>query len=82
MRREFIRQAEVCVLIILLFSVMNTLCRHWFFSSIAYCICGVIWLVHPVKMNDIRPEESQFKECRIAGVILFILGVMLRARFY
>ena len=82
MRREFIRQAEVCVLIILLFSVMNTLCRHWFFSSIAYCICGVIWLVHPVKMNDIRSEESQFKECRIAGVILFILGVMLRARFY
>ena len=82
MRREFIRQAEVCVLIILLFSVMNTLCRHWFFSSIAYCICGVIWLVHPVKMNDIRPEKSQFTECRIAGALLVMIGLALRAKYF
>lgn len=82
MRSEFVKQINVSVIIILVFSVLNSLCKHWILSSIGFCTCGLLWFIHPVKMNDIRPEESQLKECRIAGVILFALGMMLRARFY
>lgn len=79
---EFKKQLNVSILIILILNVLNTLFKHWIFSSIGFCTCGMLWFIHPVKMNDIRPEESQFKECRIAGVILFVLGMMLRARYY
>lgn len=82
MRSEFIKQGNLCFIIVLLSCVLNTLFKHWLFTSIGFCICGLIWFFHPVKMNDIRPEKSQFLECRIAGVIVFILGLMLRARLY
>ena len=82
MRSEFIRQGSLCFIIVLLSCVLNTLFRHWIFTSIGFCIGGLIWFFHPVKMNDVRPEKSQFLECRIAGVIVFILGLMLRARLY
>ena len=82
MRSEFVKQLNLSVIIVLIGSVLNTLCKHWILSSIGFYTCGMLWFIHPVKMNDIRSEESQFKECRISGVILFVLGVMLRARFY
>ncbi len=82
MQSEFVKQLNLSVIIVVICCVLNTLCKHWILSSIGFCTCGMLWFIHPVKMNDIRPEESQFKECRIAGVILFVLGVMLRARFY
>ena len=82
MRSEFVKQINGSVIIVLVFSVLNTLCKHSILSSIVFCTCGMLWFIHPVKMNDIRSEESQIKECRIAGVILFVLGMMLRAKFY
>lgn len=82
MRSEFIKQGNLCFIIVLLSCVLNTLFKHWIFTSIGFGICGLIWFFHPVKMNDVRPEKSQFMECRIAGVIVFILGLMLRARLY
>ena len=40
----------------------------------------MICKLKPVKTNDIQPEKKQFIECRIAGVIVILLGIMLRAR--
>jgi len=80
MKRAFQKQLWITVLIVLLFNVMNTVFRHWIFTSIGHCICGLIWIIHPVKANDVRSEKAQFMECRIAGGILILLGIMLRAR--
>ena len=82
MKEEFRKQIAITVIIVLVFNVLNTIFQQWIFSSIGHVICGLIWIVHPVKINDIRPEKSQFRECRIAGVILIVLGIMLRARLY
>lgn len=82
MRREFFKQGNLCVVIVLVSNVLNTLFRHWIYSSIGLCLCGLIWFFHPAKMNDIRPEASQLLECRIAGMLLFLMGLMLRAKFY
>ena len=53
-----------------------------YISCLGLSVAGLIWIVHPVKMNDTRPEKKQMTECRIAGVILILLGLMLRARLY
>ena len=82
MKPAFRKQLWTTVIVVLLSNVMNTLFQHWIFSSIGHCIAGLIWIVHPVKMNDTRPEKKQMTECRIAGVILILLGLMLRARLY
>ena len=82
MKEEFRKQIAVTVIIVLVSNVLNTIFQQWIFSSIGHVICGLIWIVHPVKINDSRPEKSQFRECRIAGAILIVLGIMLRARLY
>ena len=82
MNKEFRMQILVSVIIILVFNILNTVFRHWFFTSIGFCSCGLLWFIRPLKRNDYRPEEDQFKECKIAGVVLFFLGLFLRANFY
>lgn len=82
MKPEFRKRLNIMAIIILVFSVMNTVFKHWIFSSIGFCICGLLCVIRPVKMNDIQPEKRQLMECRIAGVILILLGIMLRARLY
>ena len=82
MKQAFRKQLWTTVIVILLFNVMNTLFQHWIFSSIGHDIAGLIWIVHPVKMNDILPEKQQLVACRIAGAILILLGILLRAKLY
>ncbi len=82
MKPEFRKRLNKMAIIILVFSVLNTLFRHWIFSSIGFCVCGLLCVIRPVKMNDIRPEKNQLTECRIAGIILILLGIMLRAKLY
>lgn len=82
MKPVFKQRLLLSVIIVLVFSILNTLCKHWIFSSIGFCICGLLYIIRPVKMNDFHSEEKQFTECRIAGIILILLGIMLRAKFY
>lgn len=82
MKPEFRKRLGKMVIIVLLFCVLNTAFKHWIFTSIGFCICGLLCVIRPVKMNDIRPEKKQLAECRIAGVVLILLGIMLRAKLY
>lgn len=82
MKPEFRKQLIASVIVVLIFSVMNAVFKHWIFSSIGYCVDGLLWIIHPVKINDIQPKKKQFIECRVAGGILILLGIMLRAKFY
>lgn len=82
MKPEFQKRLVTMGIIVLVFSVLNTVFKHWIFSSIGFSISGLLCVVRPVKMDDIQPEKRQLMECRIAGVILILLGIMLRARLY
>ena len=82
MKPEFQKRLVTMGIIVLVFSVLNTVFKHWIFSSIGFCISGLLCVIRPVKMNDIRPEKRQLMECRIAGIIVVLLGIMLRARLY
>ena len=82
MKPEFKKRLNKMVIIVLVFSILNTVFKHWVFSSIGFCLCGLLCVIRPVKINDIQPEKRQLVECRIAGIILILLGIMLRARLY
>lgn len=82
MRPEFKKRLITMAIIVFLFCILNTIFRHWIFTSIGFCIVGLICVIRPVKMNDIQSEKRQLIECRIAGIIVILLGMMLRARLY
>lgn len=82
MKPEFQKRLVTMGIIVLVFSVLNTVFKHWIFSSIGFCISGLLCVIRPVKINDIRSEKRQLMECRIAGIIVILLGIMLRARLY
>lgn len=82
MNKAFKNQLWIGVGIVLVCSVLNTLFRHWIFSSIGFILCGLLWILHPVKLNPYLDEKRQLAECRIAGLLLILLGIMLRARLY
>lgn len=82
MRPEFKKRLITMAIIVFVFCILNTIFKHWIFTSIGFCIGGLICVIRPVKMNDIQPEKRQLMECRIAGIIVVLLGIMLRARLY
>ena len=82
MRPEFQKRLITTGIIVIVSCILNTVLKHWVFTSIGFCVCGLLYLLRPLKMNDFRPEKGQLTECRIAGVILILLGIMLRAKFY
>ena len=82
MNKAFRKQLWLSCGLVLVCSVMNTVFRHWIFSSIGFCLCGLLWVAHPIRNNDIQSEKKQFAECRIAGIVLILMGFMLRARLY
>ena len=82
MRPEFKKRLITMAAIVFISCILNTVFKHWLFTSVGFCISGLICVIRPVKINDIQPEKQQFTECRIAGVIVILLGIMLRARFY
>ena len=45
MRSEFVKQLNLSVIIVLICSVLNTLCKHWILSSIGFCTCGMLWFI-------------------------------------
>ena len=82
MRPEFKKRLTTMAVVVFVCCILNTLFKHWIFTSIGFCIGGLSCVIYPLKMNDILPEKKQFIECRVAGIILILLGIMLRARLY
>lgn len=82
MKPAFKKQLVASIVIVLAFSILNTLFRHWIFTSIGYCICGLLWIARPLPIDDFQSPKSQRLQCRIAGSLLILLGIMLRARWY
>ena len=82
MNVKFRNQLLVSVAIILVFNIMNTFPKHWIFTSMGYYACGILWLIRPIPFNTTQNEKIQKAACRIAGVLLIIIGAIFRARYY
>lgn len=82
MNAKFRNQLLVSIAIILVFNIMNTFLKHWIFTSMGYYACGILWLIRPIPFNTAQEEKIQKDACRIAGILLLIIGAILRARYY
>lgn len=85
MKLNYKKQLLLTIAFILVFNVMNTVFKHWIFTSIGYVLCGLLWVFHPVM--PVMPEDTQsakraLNAIRFAGVLLILIGVITRSYLY
>ena len=79
---NYSRQLILSIAIVLVFNLLNTLCRHWIFTSIGYALCGLLWIIHPVMIGDREPTKKQRNIIRLAGGVFFLIAVFTRSYLY
>ena len=79
---NYARQLILTVAIVLVFNLLNTLLKHWVFTSIGYALCGLLWIIHPVMAGGQEPTRKQLNIIRAAGGILILIGIFTRSYLY
>ncbi len=82
MKLNYSKQLTVSFCIVILFSVLTTIFKHWIFYSVGYGVVGLLWIIHPVMINDKAPTRKDKTIIRIAGVVLILVGIFTRAYLY
>jgi len=81
MKTNYSRQLTISLVIIVLFDVLNMLFKHWVFTSIGYCLCGLLWIINPVPPKKIEKNKYIRMGIRLAGLILILIGIFTRLHF-
>ena len=71
-------QLTISFLIVILGCILSDIFNFWIYHSIAYVICGLLFIVHPVVPKHLERIEKAVFWTRIAGVILILIGIFTR----
>lgn len=83
MKLNYKRQLILTVLLVLLGNVMNTVMQQWYWRNIAYLLCALIWIFHPVMIGEQQPTAKQLNQIRFwGGGILLLMALFTRTYFY
>ncbi len=81
MKLNYATQLTISFIVVIVFDILSTVCRHWIFHSIGFCIDGFLWIIHPVMMHDQVPTAKEKTIIRIAGLLLIVIGIFTRAYY-
>ena len=71
-------QLTISFLIVILGCILSDILNFWIYHSIAYVICGLLFIVHPAVPKRLEGIEKAVFWTRIAGVILILIGIFTR----
>ena len=71
-------QMTISVVIIILANILSETFALWIYRSIAFGICGLLWIIHPVLPNGAEASKQTLLWTRIAGVVLIMIGIFTR----
>ena len=71
-------QLTISFLIVVLGCILSDIFNFWIYHSIAYVICGLLFIVHPVVPKHLEGIDKAIFWTRIAGVILILIGIFTR----
>ena len=66
------------VILVILGNILTEVFDFWFYRSIAFAVCGLLFLVHPVVPDHMETNKTTVFWTRIAGVILILIGIFTR----
>lgn len=81
MKLTYFAQMIVSIIIVILGNIMTDVFNFWIFRSIAFAICGLMFIVHPVVPKRLEGIDKAVFWTRIAGVILILIGIFTRVHF-
>jgi len=81
MKLSFKNQFIIACIIIVLFDALNLIFKNWIFTSIGFCICGLLWIIHPVPPKKSSSLKNIKLAIRLAGILLILMGIFTRAHF-
>ena len=80
MRLNYKRQLILTVLLVLLGNILCSLLHHWIYRNIAFFLCGILWIIHPVMIGDQEPTKKQLNQIRFwGGGILLLIAIFTRS---
>lgn len=83
MNLNYKHQLILTVLLVLLGNVLNTILQQWYWRNIAYLLCAIVWIFHPVMISDQKPTKKQLNQIRFwGGGILLLMALFTRTYFY
>ena len=74
-------QLTISFLIVILGCILSDIFNFWIYHSIAYVICGLLFIVHPVVPKHLEGIDKAVFWTRIAGVILMLIGIFTRVNY-
>ena len=83
MKLNYKLQLLLSVVLILPGNVLCTVFKHWIYRNIAYFVCALIWIIHPVMAGNQEPTEKQLNQIRFwRGGILLLMAFFTRSYIY
>ena len=81
MKLTYKAQLIFSVIIVIFGNILTDIFDFWLYRSIAFAICGLLYIVHPVVPSRLEGIEKAVFWTRIAGVILILIGIFTRVHF-
>ena len=81
MKLSFKNQFIIACIIIVLFDTLNLIFKNWIYTSVGFCICGLLWIIHPVPPKKASSLKNTKLAIRVAGILLILIGILTRLHF-
>lgn len=78
MKLTYKAQMILSFILVILGNILTDVFDFWIYRSIAFIICGLLFIVHPVVPKHLEGIDKAVFWTRIAGVILLLLGSFTR----
>ena len=78
MKLTYKSQMTLSVILVILGNILTDLFGFWIYRSIAFIICGLLFVVCPVVPKHLEGIEKAIFWTRIAGVVLILIGIVTR----
>ena len=82
MKLNYDAQLTISFILVILGCILSDIFNFWIYHSMAYVICGLLFIVHPVVPNYLETNKKTVFWTRIAGVILLLIGGFTRVHHY
>ena len=78
MKLTYSAQLTISFVLVILGNILTDIFNFWIYRSIAFVICGLLFIVHPVVPDYLETNKTTIFWTRIAGVILILIGSFTR----
>ena len=81
MKLNYKMQMIISTVIIIFANIITEMFYFWIYRSLGFCVCGLMWIIHPVLPNGAEVSKRTLLWVRIAGIILILIGIFTRVHY-